>query len=163
MSSNLYNADHMREMFVQYLNKQNFRKTPERFTILEHICHIHGHFDVETLHKQLDEEKFHVSRASIYNTLELLMNAGLIVRHQFSSQLVQYELRAVAVTHYHVICNYCGMVREVKNDRMTRELISRRIPKFTCEYHSLNIYGICSKCKFRLTNEKNRKQTKCNS
>ncbi len=100
--------------------------------------------------RQLDEAHFHVSRASIYNTLELLMDARIVVRHQFSSQLVQYELQAAAATHHHAICSYCGAVQEVKDDRLTRELAHRRIPKFTYDCHSLYIYGMCSKCKFRM-------------
>jgi Fur family ferric uptake transcriptional regulator len=153
MSSELYDVVALHETLMQYLAKKGLRITMERSTILEHICRIHGHFDVEMLHKQLEEDRFHVSRACIYNTFELFMNAGLIVRHQFSTQLVQYELKTAATMHHHLVCNYCGTVREVTNDRLVRQITTQRIPKFTCEYYSLTIYGICSKCKFRLANE----------
>ena len=145
-----YAFEPAKESFARFLTERGMRKTTERFTILEHICRIRGHFDVEMLLRQLDEAHFHVSRASIYNTLELLMDARIVVRHQFSSQLVQYELQAAAATHHHAICSYCGAVQEVKDDRLTRELAHRRIPKFTYDCHSLHIYGMCSKCKFRM-------------
>jgi Fur family ferric uptake transcriptional regulator len=108
------------------------------------------------LHDRLEEDNFHVSRASIYNTIELLLEARLIVRHQFSLQLVQYELISVSAKHHHTICNYCGAVKEIKNDRMIDGMENCRIPKFTYEHHLLYIYGMCSKCKFKLAN-KNKK------
>mgnify|MGYP000783883496 CR=1 FL=1 len=73
---------------------------------------------------------FHVSRATVYNTVDVLVDSGLIVRHQLTAQAVQYELRMLAETHLH--------------------LISR----FTPEYHALYIYGLCSKCKYRLQRKK---------
>jgi Fur family ferric uptake transcriptional regulator len=144
----------IQEAFTHYLIEKSFRKTKERFEILEHICHIPGHFDVEMLRQRLEEHNFHVSRASIYNTIELLMDAQLVVRYQFSSQLVQYELKALASTHHHVICSYCGAIKEIKNEKIATEIANIRIAKFTHESHSLFIHGMCSKCKFRLNHQK---------
>jgi Fur family ferric uptake transcriptional regulator len=159
MNSGMRNVDELLEMFARYLMENKLRKTAERQAILTAICHIHGHFDVEMLWKQLEAANFYVSRASIYNTLELLMNARLIVRHQFSTQLVQYELKGVASAHHHVVCYYCGSVREVKSDKV-KIMADYRIPKFTQEFHSLYIYGMCSKCKFRLMKEQKKKTNK---
>ena len=150
----MYDINKIKEAFTQYMIAKSLRKTAERYMILEHICQIKGHFSVEMLRKQLEDNNFHVSRSSIYNTLELLMDAQLVVRYQFSSQLVQYELKALAITHHHLICNYCGVIREIKNDKISKEVATFRITKFTHEYHSLFIYGICSKCKFRLNHQK---------
>ena len=150
----MYDSNKIKEAFTHYMIEKSLRKTMERYQILDHICQIRGHFDVETLRQRLEEHHFHVSRASIYNTIELLMEAGLVVRYQFTSQLVQYELRILAVTHHHVICNYCGVVKEIKNDRISKDITNQRITKFTSEYHSLFIYGMCSKCKFRLNHQK---------
>jgi len=140
----------IKEEFKKYMIDKSMRKTQERFTILEHICLIQGHFDVETLRQRLLDHNYHVSRASVYNTIELLMDAGLVVRHQFTAQLVQYELKMLAATHHHAICNYCSAVKEFKNDKISKDVIIQRVTKFTNEYHSLYIYGMCSKCKFRL-------------
>jgi Fur family ferric uptake transcriptional regulator len=157
MSQDLHDIKKIQDVFTKYLNEQGLRKTTERYTILKHICQIHGHFDVEMLLQQLESDNFHVSRASIYNTIELLMNIQLVVRHQFFHQTVQYELKSVAVTHYHVICNYCGSVKERKNDAEMKGMMNYQIPKFTQEYHSLYIYGMCSKCKFKLMNKNKNK------
>ncbi len=156
MNPDLYDFENMKKRFTEYLAEKKLRKTTERFMILKHICRIQGHFDVEMLHKQMDDDHFHVSKASIYNTIETLMDAHIVVRHQFSSQCVQYELQNVAATHHHAICSYCGAIIEIKENRLAREMAYYRIPKFTREYHSLYIYGMCSKCKFRMTHLKKR-------
>jgi Fur family ferric uptake transcriptional regulator len=153
----VYDANKICEAFTQYLTEKSLRKSTVRYMILEHICHIRGHFDVEMLLQQLDEHHFRVSRASIYNIIELLMDAGLIIRHQFSSQLVQYELKFVAATHHHAVCTYCGAVREFKNDKTSKEIANHKIIKFAYEYHAVYVYGICSKCKFRLNLQKRKK------
>ena len=159
MSINYYNPEKIKDSFTKYMEIHNLRKTMERYSILHHICMIQGHFDVEMLQKRLDEDNFHVSRASIYNTMMLLLDARLIVRHQFTSQLVEYELQAAAETHHHAFCNYCGAIKEVKEAHLRKDLAQLRITKFSYEYHSLYIYGMCSKCKFRLS----RKQKKENN
>ncbi|MDR2765247.1 MAG: transcriptional repressor [Tannerella sp.] len=148
VNTDVYSADKMREILTAYLEKKAFRKTIERYTILECICCMPGHFDVETLRKYVTENHFRVSLAAVYNTIELLMDAGLVVRHQFSSRTVQYELKCAALTHHHVICSYCGSVSEVKTEKV-KIATDCKIPKFTPEYYSLYIYGMCSKCKFR--------------
>jgi Fur family ferric uptake transcriptional regulator len=148
----------IKDVFTQYMVEKSLRKTPERFKILEHICEIKGHFDVEVLRQRLDEHNFYVSRASVYNTIELLMEAGLVVRHQFSTQLAQYELKAIASTHHHVICSYCDAIKEIKSEKISKGIVNLKIPKFKYEYHTFYIYGMCSKCKFRLYNEKKKNQ-----
>jgi len=156
----MYDINKIRDAFTQYLIKKTLRKSTVRDMILEHICQIKGHFDVEMLLQRLEECNFHVSRASVYNTIELLMDADLVVRHQFSSKLVQYELKTVAATHHHAVCTYCRSVREFKNDKTSKEIANHKIIKFTPEYHTLYIYGMCSKCKFRLNLQKKEKNNK---
>ena len=136
MTPDLYDFEKMKARFSRYLIEKGMRKTTERFMILDHICRIQGHF--------------HVSRASIYNTIETLMDAHIVIRHQFTAQLVQYELHDAAATHHHAICSYCGAVKEIKDERLSDGVSRLRTPRFTYEYHSLYLYGICSKCKFRM-------------
>jgi Fur family ferric uptake transcriptional regulator len=138
----------LRDTLTCYLEANKLRKTTERYAILECVCHADKHFDVETLLAKLKEKNFHVSRTSIYNTLELLRAAGLVIRHQWA----QYELKGAAMHHHHLICSCCGHVGEIRNEKI-KITIDSRIPRFTPEYHSLYIYGICSKCKFRQAKE----------
>ena len=83
--------DTVRQIFTEYLNMNGHRKTPERYAILDTIYSIDGHFDVDTLYSLMaDQENFRVSRATLYNTIILLINARLVIKHQFGNSS-QYE------------------------------------------------------------------------
>ena len=77
----------MQDLFTRYLAEKKLRKTEERYAILECICSFPGHFDMRLLHQKLEEMNFHVSRATVYNTVDVLVDSGLIVRHQLTAQL----------------------------------------------------------------------------
>ena len=81
----------MKQSFTEYLTEKKLRKTEERYAIFECICRFAGHFDMYSLQEKLEEANFHVSRATLYNTLDVLDDGGLIVRHQLNAQSVQYE------------------------------------------------------------------------
>lgn len=140
----------MKQSFTEYLTEKKLRKTEERYAIFECICSFSGHFDMCSLQERLKETNFHVSTATLYNTLDVLEDGGLIVRHQLNAQSVQYELRALAETHLHLICMKCGAIREMKDSVLKKDVAKLKISRFTPEFHALYIYGICSKCKFRL-------------
>jgi Fur family ferric uptake transcriptional regulator len=141
-------ADKIRDAFTHYLHEKGLRRTKERYVILECIFEAGGHFNVETVKRKLEEKNFHVSLSSVYNMLEVMKEAGMIVRHQFTAKEAQYELRNASQKHHHAVCSYCGNVKEIKKEKVNIA-VNSRIPKFTPEYHSLYIYGMCSKCRFR--------------
>lgn len=115
------------------------------------ICYIFpGHFDVCMLSDRLEQDNFHVSKATLYNTLDVLVDAGLVVRHQITVQSVQYELRIYADTHLHLVCTRCGTMRELRNSALKADMRNLKVSRFTPEYYCLYIYGLCSKCKFKL-------------
>ena len=111
-----------------------------------------------SLQEKLEEANFHVSRATLYNTLDVLEDGGLIVRHQLNAQSVQYELRALAETHLHLVCMKCGAIREMKDNVLKKDVNNLKISRFTQEFHALYIYGICSKCKFKLQQKNSKKE-----
>ena len=139
-----------RELFTEYLTRKGHRKTPERYAILDHVCAINGHFDVEMLYQRLEGANFHVSRATLYNTIELLVDARLLVRHQFGTQGVQYECAEKAAGHFHLVCSHCGRIQEYKDQALKASVLSKKFTKFTPEYFSMYIFGLCSKCKYAL-------------
>ena len=135
----------VRGTFEQYLQNKALRKTQERFAILDAIYTIDGHFTMEELQGLMNDSKFHVSRATLYNTMDLLIDARLVVRHKFDNSS-QYEKSFNMTTHFHRICTSCGTVVEVRDEAL-REVIERTHSKgFTIAHTSLYIYGMCSKC-----------------
>ena len=106
----------MRALFTEYLTEKKLRKTEERYAIFKEICAFPGHFDMCMLSDRLEQDNFHVSKATLYNTLDVLVDAGLVVRHQITVQSVQYELRIYADTHLHLVCTRCGAIRELRNN-----------------------------------------------
>jgi Fur family ferric uptake transcriptional regulator len=136
-----------------YLTEKKLRKTEERITILDQICAIDGHFDVNSLLLKMEASKYHVSRATIYNTLEVFVDAGVVVQHQLHSQSVQYELRKRAETHIHFTCSQCHCLREIKNPPALGEIVAGLKNSFKAEYFSLYIHGLCGRCKNKAQRE----------
>ncbi|MDH6305664.1 Fur family ferric uptake transcriptional regulator [Parabacteroides sp. PF5-5] len=147
----------IRDSFTAYLTEKKLRKTKERYAILEEICNFSEHFDIITLHQRLLTANFHVSKATLYNTVDVLTDAGIIVRHQVTTQLVQYELRRLADSHLHLICMKCSSVRELKNAHLKGLIHTLKTPRFTPVFHSLYIYGLCARCKNKQQKELNKR------
>ena len=151
MDVSVNQADTLQILFSNYLKNKRLRNTAERNAICSTVCQTNNPFSLEVIWQQLEDKKFHVSRASVYNTMELLLDANIVVRHQFTSTLVQYELKYIAEQYIHVVCTHCGTVRKIKNEKMNKLFSGYKIPKFTLEHYALHFYGICSKCKFRIS------------
>ena len=136
----------VKQMLTDYLQKNGHRKTPERYAILDTIYSIKGHFDIDMLYNYMENEgHFRVSRATLYNTIILLMDANLVIKHQFGSSS-QYERAYRNQTHHHMICTECGSVTEFQDENLKGAIGATKLKKFTAYHYSLYIYGICSKC-----------------
>ena len=132
--------------FTEYLSINKHRKTPERFAILDHIYSTKGHFNVESLFQSMNSCNFRVSRATLYNTIELLLDCGLLIKHQFGENISQYERAIGNENHDHLICTSCGKVKEYKNGNLFTQAQQKKVQKFKVSYYSMYIYGTCAKC-----------------
>jgi Fur family ferric uptake transcriptional regulator len=131
-------------IFSDHLEKNKFRKTPERFAILEEIYKRSDHFDAEALYIHMKTQNYRVSRATVYNTLDLLVNCDLVKKHQFGKNLAQYEKSYGYKQHDHLICVDCGKVVEFCDPRIQQiKDMMGEILKFKVVDHSLNLYGHC--------------------
>jgi Fur family transcriptional regulator, ferric uptake regulator len=140
-------TDHIKEIkeiFSSHLEQSKQRKTPERFAILEEIYSRSDHFDAETLYIEMKNKNFNVSRATVYNTLELLESCGLVIRHQFGDNQSRYEKSYNYHQHDHLICEDCKEVKEFCDPRIFQvESKIGELMKFKVSHHSLILYGKC--------------------
>ena len=141
----------VKNILTNYLELNNHRKTPERYAILDAVYSINGHFTLEELGEKLNEEqKFPVSRATLYNTLKLFMELRLVIRHRFQGQ-TKYEACYDNNSHSHQICTVCGKVTEIKSQKIAQVINGQHLKRFRRDGFSLYIYGICSTCQAKLT------------
>ena len=140
--------EQVKDIFSTYLEKNGLRKTPERFTILEEIYSRGDHFEAETLYVDIKNKRFNISRATVYNTLDLLNSCDLIKKHQFGKNLAQYEKSYGYKQHDHIICAKCSKVVEFCDPRVQQiKNLMGGLLDFEITHHSLNLFGYCPSCR----------------
>lgn len=134
----------VREIFRNYLKESSQRQTPERFMVLEEIYTSDGHFDADDIYFNMKNAGTRVSRATVYNTLDLLVECGLVMRQQFGQNQFYYERAYAYQQHDHLICKECGVVIEFCDPRLLEiQQTMGKIYNFDIEGHSLHLYGTC--------------------
>tara|TARA_B100001250_G_scaffold195478_1_gene167915 strand:- start:1166 stop:1594 length:429 start_codon:yes stop_codon:yes gene_type:complete len=136
-----------KELLNLYLLENNLRQTPERYIILKYIYQIASHFDIDFLYNSINKKE-KISKATIYNNLEILSQAKLIKKSSFNNNRILYEKSLNKKQHDHLICNDCGEIFEFCDPRIKNILDGlEKITNFQIHSHSLNVYGKCSKQK----------------
>lgn len=136
--------EHVKELFRDYLKEHQHRQTPERFMVLEEIYKADGHFDADDLFFRMKNTGYRVSRATVYNTLDLLVECGLVQKHQFGQNQSYYERAHGYRQHDHIICQQCGAVVEFCDPRIQEiKTLTERIYQFDIDAHNLQFYGKC--------------------
>jgi len=110
--------EQVKQILDDYLKKKGLRKTLERYYVLQEIYDINDHFEIEELYERMKNKKYRVSRATIYNNIDLFVDAGLVIKHQFGSNTAQYERAYNYRQHDHLICLDCNKVFEFCDPRI---------------------------------------------
>ena len=136
----------VKKIFSEFLEKNNLRKTPERFAILDEIYSLDKHFDVDSLFTYMKSRNYHISRATLYNTIEHLLTCDLITKHQFGKNISQFERSYAYKQHDHLICTDCEKVFEFCDPRIHQiQSMMGEILNFSITNHSLNLFGKCNR------------------
>lgn len=135
-----------KKIFENFLSKQGSRKTPERFSVIDELYALHEdeHIDVEGLFLSMRNNGYTISRATIYNTLDLLVASGLAVKHQFKDKVALYEQALTFKHHDHHVCNQCRKIREFSDPKIN-DIKAEMGLSFSSSItsHSLVLYGDC--------------------
>lgn len=135
------------EVFADFLAAQNLKMTPQRQAILSTILKAKGHLSSEELYGQVKKKDKSIGQATIYRTLKLLQDSGLVEPLDFADGVTRYELSYGKEHHDHLICENCGANMEILD-----EVIEKRQEELAEKYgfsllrHKMYLYGICPKC-----------------
>ena len=144
MSLTTAQLDEVRQRFLAFLKERGQRRTPERLAVLDALYATADHIDADTLYLRLKTDGVSVSRATVYNTLDLLLECDLAVRHQFGQQQAKFERAYAYWQHDHLICVDCGEILEFCDPRLQeiQETVAD-IYGFEVSRHALTVYGHC--------------------
>jgi len=142
-------VENYKDIFDKYLRSKKLKLTDQRLVILEVVFSLHEHFNVESLHEYIKKKtKSNISIPTIYRTIPLLIDCGLIKKADFSNEKDSFEHTFGHPEHVHIICKLCHKLIEEEDTHG----VETEIKKITSKYrfkiadYKLSIEGTCASC-----------------
>lgn len=132
------------EDFKEFLRDGKHRITPERFEVLDFAMKSGNHFTADELYLKMKQANSNISRATVYNSLELIVKSEMLVKRNFGENKTFYESSYNKENHVHLVCSECGNIIE-SDDIQIEELVKLISKKnnFVAESFQFNILGKC--------------------
>ncbi|MCX6161033.1 MAG: transcriptional repressor [Ignavibacteriae bacterium] len=138
--------DEIKNLFIKFLRDNGHRITNERFLILDSALSMESHFDADELYIKMSGDYIRVSRATVYNTLELMNGCNILTKHNFKGDRARYETKYGRKNHYHIICLSCNTILEFENDSIGKTLDKIcKGKELKLLDHSLQVFASCYK------------------
>jgi len=137
-------SEEIKKAFIKYLKENKHRITNERFLILDAATSMDSHFDADELYFKMRKDLMRVSRATVYNTLELMCDCKILTKHNFKDDRARYETKYGRSNHYHILCVSCKVMLEFENDEIEK-ILSKICKKRELKLldHSLQVFATC--------------------
>jgi Fur family ferric uptake transcriptional regulator len=138
------------ERFRRFLRDHRLPVTRQRDLVAQTVLLAEDHLSVDGIRRRLREKGERVGTATVYRTLDVLLESGLVRAHDFGEGFKRYEPMPAQAHHEHLICERCGRVVEFQNERLERMLpIIADEHAFQHDRHRVEIYGVCRECRQR--------------
>jgi len=134
--------------FKTILRKKGFKITPQRIAVLEEIIKDKGHRDSEDIYLAIKSHKTHVSRATVYRVLDILVQNKFVRKLNLGDGRARYESKIDSIHHDHLICEICGKIIEFMDSDIEnlQEIIANKY-QFSLTRHVHQLFGHCKECK----------------
>ena len=153
----------MRDRLTRFMEEKAMRKTPERYEILRVAGLAGGIFTIDDLmHLMNEHAQFQVSRATLFNTMELFCEAGLVIKHSLATS-AHYEMRTDSSPKAYVICRQCNTITKVSTSTARLALQNLHVRYFNIEDKLVYMHGLCRKCQAKNRQEARKKVKKLKS
>lgn len=132
--------------YLTTLKKRGYRITPQREMIIDTIARTPTHFTADKIYSEVQKKTRTMNRATVYRTLDVLVEEGLVSRSDFGQGHVVYAPDDHG-PHIHLICRQCGEVMDVDASLalpLKEKLLARY--EFDLNLHHLSAFGLCSQC-----------------
>ncbi len=133
--------------FRRYLSDRNLPATQQRLAVASVVLDAADHLSAEDVAHRVEQRDVAVGLATVYRTLDLLVESGLVQQRDFGEGFRRYEPVSPGQAHEHCICSHCGKVMEFSNDRLERMIaLLAEEAEFRPHHHRLEVFGLCREC-----------------